>query len=139
MADPKAASIIAGIGELDAIIRKYHEPRLVSIAVTGGPAESVLLVPEGYKVEGLRPHLDPYRHAPERRAGTAVFSELASFIGHVNRFKDEDSAVFVSRDREKPGALAVLDYHQKTAAGQPRFGKHRSQYTPPLSDEWKAW
>ena len=75
--------------------------------------------------------------APRRRAGTAKFTEVASFCEHVNRFKDVDSVIFA--DIDAPSLTAVLDYHKKTADGAPRWGQHRSVYSLPLSDEWKVW
>ena len=42
-------------------------------------------------------------------------------------------------DPRAPRLIAVLDYHEQTAAGAPRFGAHRTEYAFPLSDEWKAW
>jgi len=47
--------------------------------------------------------------------------------------------VFADDNREKPSITAVLDYHRVGAGGDPRFGKHRSLFGFPLSDEWKAW
>jgi uncharacterized protein YfdQ (DUF2303 family) len=64
---------------------------------------------------------------------------LDSLIDHVNRFKDADTVVFADDSRSAPSMTAVLDYHRAGASGDPRFGKHRSLYAFPLSDEWKAW
>jgi uncharacterized protein YfdQ (DUF2303 family) len=75
--------------------------------------------------------------APRRRKGTAKFTEVASFVEHVNRFKDADSVIFA--DIDAPSLTAILDYHKATAAGAPRWGQHRSLYLLPLSDEWKVW
>ena len=75
--------------------------------------------------------------APRRRKGIASFTELASFIDHVNRFKDAHSVIFA--ETEEPKLVAVLDYHEATAAGAPRWGQHRSVYSLPLSRAWKLW
>ena len=99
----------------------------------------VLVVKDGHKVTSVKPHIDEYRTAPERRKGTAVFSDLASFIAHANRFRDADSVVFANDSRTSPSLTSVLDYHRATAEGAPRFGQHRGSYAFPLSDEWKAW
>jgi len=90
------------------------------------------------KVESVHKLIDEWRLAPERREGIAKITSLQSFIDHVNRFKDEDSVIFAN-DGLKPGLLAVLDYHRAGAASAPRFGKHRTAYEFPLSDEWTAW
>lgn len=83
---------------------------------------------------------DQYRASPTRRKGTATFTRVDSFIEHVNRFKDEDSAIFANEDPKAPRLTAVLDYH--VAGGfdkDPRHGTHRSAYAFPLSPEWTAW
>lgn len=92
---------------------------------------------------------DEYLDAPRFRRGTANLTDLDSFIAHVERFKDEESIVFACDNREKPSLTAVLDYHPanqkieeadgRIGAPPPRFGRHRSQYAFPLSDEWEAW
>lgn len=90
---------------------------------------------------------DQYRTKPKRRKGTASFTQLASLIDHINRFKDDDSALFAWDNRIQPTLSAVLNYHEagntpdggKLPAPSPRFGDHRSHYCFPLSDEWKAW
>lgn len=81
--------------------------------------------------------LDQRAPAPRRRKGTAKFTELASFIDHVNRFKDVDSAIFA--DIDGCSLTAVLDYHQATAGGAPRWGQHRSVYASKLSKAWQLW
>lgn len=98
------------------------------------------VVPNGKTLVSVKKFIDEYRTQPERRAGTATLSTLASFIDHVKRFADEHTAVFADVDNRKNAQLvSVLDYHEKTAAGQPRFGQHRGVYKFPLSDEWHAW
>lgn len=74
---------------------------------------------------------------PRRRRGQSMHDELASFIAHVNRFKDTDSAVFA--DIDNTTVTAVLDYHRAGAAADPRWGQHRSVYECPLSAEWQRW
>jgi uncharacterized protein YfdQ (DUF2303 family) len=80
---------------------------------------------------------DQRAERPRRRKGTASFAELASFIDHVNRFKDADSAIFA--DISGPKLTAVLDYHKAGAESDPRWGQHRSVYAPPLSEQWRIW
>lgn len=91
------------------------------------------------EIQEVTKHFDANRSNPIRRVGTAAVSSLESFVDHVKRFADEDSAIFADRNPASPKLLAVLDYHRRTAAGLPRFGYHRTQYDFPLSDEWKAW
>ena len=94
---------------------------------------------------------DGARDNPRFRRGTATMTSLDSFIAHVNRFGDSDSAVFATDNRERPALTAVLDYHRADADiddgeggverghGDYRHGKHRTSFAFPLSDEWKAW
>ena len=125
-----------------------RKPQCITIE-HGGVAAQVLLVPDGtpggYAQHSVKKLLEPYQAAPERRVGTALLTDLNSFIAHANRFKDDDSLVFLDRGNGSDGTnrmpklIAVLDYHRKGAAGAPRFGQHRSQYSFPMSDEWQAW
>lgn len=112
-----------------------------SLKAPENPEEEIDIIelPEGRTLHSVKALVDEYRTRPERRVGTATHFELGSFIAHVNRFKDEHSAVFARPDPSDARVLAVLDYHQKGAAGEPRFGRHRSLYQFPLSDEWQAW
>lgn len=80
-----------------------------------------------------------YLIEPRRRKGTACVTTIESLIDHVNRFKDEASALFAIDDRNDPSITAVLDYHPAGDASNKRFGEHRSLFRFPLSDEWKAW
>lgn len=101
-----------------------------------------LAVRSGSTVTPLSPNLfDPYRSEPRFRHGIATMLSLDSLIAHVNRFKDGGSMIFAEDNREKPSITAVFDYHIEGRADDtmPRFGKHRSHYAFPLSDEWKAW
>jgi len=82
---------------------------------------------------------DDYRAKPARRKGTATLTDLDSLIGHVNRFKDDDTVLFASDNRSSPSITAVLDYHRAGADADPRFGQHRARFAFPLSDEWTAW
>lgn len=74
--------------------------------------------------------------APRRRKGTATFTELPSFVAHVNRFKDASTVIFA--DIGTPRLTAVLDY-SPGGAELPRWGQHRSVYTLPLSAKWVEW
>lgn len=95
-------------------------------------------VPGGRKLQSIKPFIDEFAAAPDRKKGTAVLANLESFCAHVNRFKDADSVVFADVDTPKPELVAVLDYH-KAGEGGPRFGHHRSAYRFPVAPEWEAW
>lgn len=120
----------------------HLETRILELTDEDGEKRQVIVRPDGHgkiAIESVKDHLDEYQLSPERRVGVAHMSELESFIAHVNRFKDEHSAVFADRDPRCPSLLAVLDYHEKTAEGSPRFGDHRCRYTFPVSEEWATW
>lgn len=123
------------------LVEEYLKPEVITLkdprtgnevlfAKTGN---SVVVIPDN-SFEG-------YRDEPTYRTGTAALLSLDSFIDHLNRFKDDGSAVFANDSREAPSLTAVIDYHPEGAMHDvmPRFGKHRSTFAFPLSDEWKAW
>ena len=106
----------------------------------GGPI--VLSLPGthgGRDAKSVKPFLDEYLKAPERKKGTAAMTSLDSFIAHVNRHKDKGTVVFAIDDPKFPSLLAVYDYNHGGEKGEPRFGQHRASYSFPLSDEWQAW
>lgn len=98
----------------------------------------VLAVPAGKKLVSVKPYLDEYRTAPERKKGTAKLTTLASFVEHVKRFADQHSALFADDNVCAPKLVGVLNYHE-AKAGSPRFGDHRAEYAFPLSEEWRTW
>ncbi|GAN83849.1 DUF2303 family protein (plasmid) [Novacetimonas hansenii] len=101
----------------------------------------VLSVPDGVKLHSVKAFLDENRIVPERRKGTAVFTDVPSFCAHALRFQAVNSVIFANDDRENPSMMSVLDYHE--AGPDERTGthncEHRGLYRFPLSDEWKAW
>lgn len=145
------------------LVARHIKPELVEVVAPDGSVRAPLLVlPSGLKAHAVKDYLAAYRTAPERREGTARLVELASFIDHVNRFKDDDSALFAWPDDTGPTLTAVLDYHRRNlnalttrrlsaegeagsvldverTDGAPRFGRHRALYPFPLSEEWRAW
>jgi uncharacterized protein YfdQ (DUF2303 family) len=117
-----------------------------------GMEAPVLLLPsmngqlQSVSAVSIKKFLDEYRDAPERREGQCVVEDIDSFVNHVNRFKDEDSALFGCSGLDgkegklpRPVLLCVLDYHEAGSKSAPRFGKHRSRYNFPLSEQWKVW
>jgi uncharacterized protein YfdQ (DUF2303 family) len=122
------------------LVRQHIKPELVALGEdANGENREVLILPDGLGMQSVKELLDEYRTAPERRKGTAQLGDLASFIAHTSRFSDEHSALFASPNPKAPSLTAVLDYHEKTSIGEPRYGQHRGVYAFPLSDEWVAW
>ena len=127
------------VSEARSLVEDYIKPEVTTIkdpltgveapvAITAGGVQSI---PASVFAE--------YRQVPTRRQGTATLLDLDSLIAHVERFKDDDTVLFATDDRAKPSLTAVLDYHRKGAASDPRFGQHRARFAFPLSDEWQAW
>lgn len=81
--------------------------------------------------------IEAYRLRPERRTGTAKVTTLQSFIDLTNRHKTPDSAIFARTEWPEPKLTAVSDYHKLN--GTPDYGKHRVEYTFPITEELKAW
>lgn len=134
------------IREIKALVEEQSRPQIIGVLdpVSGITAPIILSRDsEGNEtVEALSPDVfDDYLKWPRRRNGTAVLTSLASFIDHANRFKDAESALFACDDRAKPGIAAVLNYNPRGGDGAAlgRFGDHRSFFSFPLSDEWRAW
>jgi uncharacterized protein YfdQ (DUF2303 family) len=125
---PEAQAIIETVERLGQVEFKELQPG-VTVAVI--PTQS------GKQLQSVKKLIDEYRSAPERKKGTATLNEPGSFIAHVNRMKDEGTALFAKIDREAPRITAVYDYHETD--GSPRFCEHRSVYPFPLSEEWKVW
>jgi uncharacterized protein YfdQ (DUF2303 family) len=131
----------ARMGDAEAIVEAVERLGVVNEITLDDEADLIVI----RDAQGAQQIVDtlPYRKArldaPERRTGTAKLTDLGSFIAHVRRFADEDSAVFAIDDRANPRLVGVLDYHRQGATAAARFGQHRAEYAFPLSDEWKAW
>lgn len=140
------------------LVNKTRAPETITLhhPLDGTQAPVVVLsTDKGMIIKTIDELFNPYRSQPLRRQGTAEMKDLKSFINHVKRFQDEDSALFGIPDKKAPALLSVLDYHQKvnievsdadgmvtvekTASPRPRFGGHRTTYKFPLSPEWSAW
>lgn len=79
--------------------------------------------------------VDARAAVPRRLRGTAVLTDVDSFVAHVLRFKDPGSVVFA--DKAGVNLQAVYDYHG--GAREPRWAQHRATYSCPLSRQWKLW
>ena len=146
-----------GVGDLFGATREFIADHLKADVITIEDPDTgieVLLIREGTSIGPVPSYYyDDARDTPRFRRGTAVMTSLDSFIAHVNRFGDDDTAVFACDDRTSPKVTAVLDYHRADVTvpeyegaddtarvvGEFRHGKHRTTFAFPLSDEWKAW
>lgn len=115
-----------------------HGAKAPAILNQNGDGDPLIVVPNGMRLESLKPFLPPMRIEQ-----TVILQEAGSFINYVNRFKDEDTLIF--SDVSETGATfrAVLDYHcaQKDADIEPiaRYCKHVARFTAVETPEWKVW
>ncbi len=140
LASPLALDIQAA-ADLGAKAKGVEIATIVTDGLAGLPPSVpvALLRGDSPEVDSVKARLEEFRLFPERKAGTATADTLDSFVDLTNRHKVEDSVIFANPDWRKPSFTAVIDYHQKRAGGEARFGRHRIHYAFPLSDEWKAW
>lgn len=103
-------------------------PKRIPVALHRGPTP---------KLAGVKELIEPYRTAPEHRAGKAKADNLQSFIDLVNRHKDDHSVIFANTSLPEPKLTAVIDYHQIDHVA--RFAKHTIEYGFPVTEEYKAW
>ena len=101
----------------------------------------IVAMHEDFEVRSLKPLLDEYLDAPDRRKGTAVVNDMTSFIALTKRHQDNDSALFsksqITENSVNGVITAVIDYH--TIDHKPRFGGHKIQYNFPVSNLFKLW
>lgn len=133
---------------VERIVAKAHGAEMRSLR---GPDEEggiqIIAVQPNVSLKSIKPFLDEYLKAPDRRTGTARLLTLESFIEHALRHKDADSVVFANNDVKAPSLTCVYDYNLQgpsrdslgAAKSVARFGTHRASYAFPLSEEWKAW
>lgn len=111
------------------------------IVATGQQREAgntpYVVVPQDHKVVGLSDYVHNDRsERPIRKQGIVKVFDTDSFCEYYSLFSDEDSRVFA--DECASTVLAILDYHEKGAAG-PRWGEHRIHLSLRPSDEWTKW
>lgn len=122
------------------IAREGAAAQVNSVRVDNSAYVQVLSFPKpngGIELKSVKPFIDEWAAAPDRRAGIATAMTLQSLIDLTNRHKDEDSVLFANLGASGANISAIFDYHK--IDGAPRFGKHRAVYSFPLSEEWKAW
>lgn len=114
------------------------QPAIPVAILKGQNGEQAIVLSEALALADAR------AEKPRAITGTAVLTDIDSFIAHVNRFKNPDSAVFADRAAVK--LQAVYDYHLPSskassvgAPGNARWRKHRATYACPLSRQWKLW
>lgn len=142
MAEPKTPVDSHAIALVQGLAVAAVAPTILSITTSGLGAGLPANIPVAFDrstqaFKSLKPLIEEFRTGPEVRKGTAVAETLASFIALVDRHKDDDSAIFGNTSWPNPKLTAVLDYDRH--GGASRFGKHRVEYSFPLTDEFRAW
>ncbi|MBB4287950.1 DUF2303 family protein [Roseospira goensis] len=98
----------------------------------------IAVVPEGKRLESLKPLLDQYRDRPQRISGRSEHLTLDSLIDHIKAHDTMQTAVFISRDPAQ--AVAVYDYVSGTLPeAEPNWRNWRAVHDFPLSREWQLW
>lgn len=142
-----------GVGSLLSTTANFVESRMFAqvgaLMTPEGDSIPMVMKPDGEYEFVSQSDIDKMLDAPRWRRGRATMTSLDSFIAHVNRFGDADSAVFADDSRTAPKLTAVLDYHRADTLGgedepgrihgEYRHGKHQTHFAFPLSDEWQAW
>lgn len=120
-----------------AVMERLYAPHTIDLERDGG----VVFAPPGLVPHSMKRFRDELAVRPDRRTGTAKLTTLDSFCDHVNRFKNDDSAVFADEGTagRPPRLVGVLNYHEGGPDGLPEFGDHRAVYEFPVSDAWQAW
>ncbi len=128
----------SNVGAALEFARKTAKPRIVSVTPFIG-AEEVFIVPKGDGSVELVPSIDLFKaHAPtpERRKGTIVVHDVASFVAQVNRDKRADSVIYADVPNRK--LTAILDFDGAGGA-DPRWRQDRVVYEFQLSPQLQAW
>ncbi len=139
-----ADNVEGAVFETRQIMERYARPAELTVTEPEAGLARVVLVPDGMTPFDPEAYFARYRERPLHRSGEAVVEDLDSLTLHVNRFKDEASALYAWVQGE-PGMLALYDYHEPTATAEAedhngaRFCRHRCRYAFPLSEEWHHW
>lgn len=133
---PDASSAAAIVGAVE----RLAGVEVIGVPEAGAPNPLLIVASQGKVLYPAKKFLDELRAVPERRHGTATLLDLASFINHACRFKDDGrSVIFAVRDPNAPKLIAVLDYHGKGHYSDANWTQHRGVYAFPLSEEWRRW
>ena len=104
---------------------------------TGEDTIPIAITPAGMSASVLHDILrirEERADGPRRTIGSATLVELASFVAHANRFKNENSVVFA--DTKSTRLTAIYDYHDRD---DPAWCGHRAVYSCPQAKEWVRW
>lgn len=109
------------------------DPRIASLPIA--------VVPDGRRLESLKPFVDEFLPRPVRIQGTAILRDERSFITHVNEMREPTTRIFCEPTASPPTFTAVYDYHSvtKQETQRPAYCAHRAVWPLAMSKEWLAW
>lgn len=93
-------------------------------------------VPKGFELKAL--DNEALLSHPRRTVAAASFTDADSFIAYVKRHAVAGTTTWCSFDPQTFALsfTAVIDEHDK---GAPGWRKHRAEFKPSMSAEWKLW
>lgn len=103
--------------------------------IDGSPVPFIIHNGEVTQLPGLI--FNEHAERPERINANVSLFDPQSFNTYYGLFSDENSRVFA--DETKQQVVAILDYHESGAAGEPRWGQHRATLSLRASEQWKTW
>lgn len=124
------------IEQLNRILTDLHNPQTVRIT-DNEVGQDLIFVPNSVQVINPEEYLKGLRDAPRRLRHSSRMFDEKSFIDHVNRFKDENSAIFYNPENKTFNA--VFDYHVGGEHKAPRWCGHTCDYALKESDALKKW
>lgn len=136
MSEKTEAEVVADLAkraEMRAEIMVVKDPM-------SGASAAVLLAPTGMQKIELQNMLDAREDHPRRRKGTVKAESTEAFVNLVTRHKAPQTVIYAQTGSTQPALVAVLNDHTPGVGdAAPGWRDHRVEYTPQLSDEWKAW
>jgi len=122
---------------LSCMAEMHFAGKVVHLENGGDP---LMLVPPNWGTKNMAEFLPP-----KRIKQTMRFSESGSFADYVNRFKTDNTMVFVrlnlDDDSTPRGAtfVAALDYHSPAPELKPSHCHHSARFDAVETPEWIAW
>ncbi|MBP7336906.1 DUF2303 family protein [Niveispirillum sp.] len=134
-------------------VKEMHGNNELIPAIPAVPGSTTLLVmPEKRDVQDLGAFLDKYLPRPRFLAESALLGGTDAMITYAQRFKTNDSILFVDPNPDAPWLKLVVDYHavgtildgddvtpDERLPPAPAHCRHTATYKFPLSDEMQAW
>ena len=110
-------------------VSKNLAPAEIEVARGDAGGTTLHLIPKELTVFDPKKILDQYLDAPERRKGTTILADVASFCAHVTRFKCDATLIFADLGDAPlvtfngrafvPHRSLVAPFQSRAAVGQP--------------------